>query len=95
MSRILTEHQVNESLRSLSGWKYSKGKLKKALHFNSYMDSMDIIMQIAKKAEELNHHPDMIVGYQKIEISFTSHDLGGVTTNCIEMAVYVDSITNS
>ena len=44
------------------------------------------------KSEELNHHPDMIVGWCEIKISFTSHDKGGVTYTCIKMAEFVDSI---
>jgi 4a-hydroxytetrahydrobiopterin dehydratase len=50
------------------------------------MDSIAFINRLAELAEEANHHPDMIVGWCKIEIAFTSHDQGGVTTACIEMA---------
>ena len=47
---------------------------------------------LSKKAEQLNHHPDLIVGYCQITIEFTSHDLGGVTEDCLNMAKYIDSI---
>ena len=56
------------------------------------MESIDFINSVAKKAEEVNHHPDLTVGYCKINIEITSHDLGGVTTGCIELAKSIESI---
>ena len=53
-----------------------------------------MINLIAKEAERVNHHPDMRVGYCKIVVDFTSHDLGGVTKGCIQMAKYIDTKTN-
>ena len=50
------------------------------------------INKVAAKAEELNHHPDMIVGWCEIEISFMSHDKGGVTFECIDMVEFIESI---
>ena len=50
------------------------------------MESIEFINELAKVAERLNHHPDMVVGWCKIDIYFTSHDLGGVTEGCLHMA---------
>ena len=58
------------------------------------MDSIDMIYLIAKEAERVNHHPDLKVGYCNIVVDFTSHDLGGVTKGCIQMAKYIDRKTN-
>ena len=66
--------------------------LSKHLKFQTYMESISFINKIAKKADQLNHHPDMIVGWCTIKISFTSHDEGGVTQRCIEKAKFVNSL---
>ena len=50
------------------------------------MESIEFINELAKVAERLNHHPDMVVGWCKIDIYLTSHDLGGVTVGCLHMA---------
>ena len=65
---------------------------KKRFSFGSYMDSIEFINFLAKQAELNNHHPDMIVGWCKIKVSFTSHDKGGITNQCVEMAKYADYI---
>ena len=58
------------------------------------MDGIDFINSLAKMAEERGHHPDLVVRYCKVFVEFTSHDLGGVSEECMNMAKYIDSITN-
>ena len=55
----------------------------------------DYINLVAEKAEENNHHPDLVVGWCKISLVFTSHDLGGVTQLCIKMAKEAEKIFSS
>ena len=89
---LLNKEQIEKNLQGLDNWFISEKVIKKKLKFNSYMDSIKFINKVATKAEELNHHPDMIVGWCEIEISFMSHDKGGVTSDCINMAKFVESI---
>ena len=93
MNKLLSKKVVQNDLNNLNGWMYDNNKIKKELQFQSYMDSIDFIKSVAKKAEQLNHHPNLIVGYCKVVIEFTSHDLGGVTVDCLKLAKYIDSIT--
>ena len=77
---------VEESLMSLEGWVFEDNTIYKEYTFENYMDSIRFIQDLAKEAEKENHHPDMIVGWCRIKVSFTSHDKGGVTEKCIAMA---------
>ena len=92
MSTLLSEIQIETSLAELNNWQYGNKKINKVFTFSSYMESIDFINSVAKKAEEVNHHPDLTVGYCKINIEITSHDLGGVTTGCVDLAKSIDSI---
>ena len=89
---LLSKEQIEKNLKVLNNWFIVDKAIKKKLEFSSYMDSIKFINKVAAKAEELNHHPDMIVGWCEIEISFMSHDKGGVTFDCIEMVKFVESI---
>ena len=77
---------VEESLMSLKGWVFEDNTIYKEYTFKNYMDSIRFIQDLAIEAEKENHHPDMIVGWCKIKVSYTSHDKGGVTEKCIAMA---------
>ena len=92
MNKLLNDIESETSLAELKNWRYGNKKINKVYTFDSYMGSIDIINSVAKKAEEFNHHPDLTVGYCKINIEITSHDLGGVTTGCIDLAKSIESI---
>ena len=92
MSKLLNDIQIETSLAELNNWQYGNKKINKVFIFSSYMESIDFINSVAKKAEEINHHPDLTVGYCKINIELTSHDLGGVSISCIDLAKSIDSI---
>ena len=83
---------VEESLMSLEGWVFEDNTIYKEYNFKNYMDSIRFIQDLAIEAEKENHHPDMIVGWCKIKVSFTSHDKGGVTEECIAMAKVAEKI---
>ena len=92
MSKLLNDKELETSLVELKNWQYGNKKINKVYTFDSYMESIEFINSVAKKAEEVNHHPDLTVGYCKINMEITSHDLGGVTTGCIELAKSIESI---
>ena len=48
--------------------------------------------RVVPLAEKLNHHPDIQVGYCKVDISISSHDFGGVTTKCINLATSIEAL---
>ena len=93
MSELLSDKDIKSELEGLNGWSYDGVKISKEIRFKTYMGSIDMINLIAKEAERVNHHPEMKLGYCKIVVDFTSHDLGGVTKGCIQMAKYIDTKT--
>ena len=89
---ILKIDNVKEFLISLEGWVFEHNIIYKEYTFKYYMESIQFIQSLAKEAEKHNHHPDMVVGWCKIKVSFTSHDEGGVTEKCIAMARATEKI---
>lgn len=89
---ILNIDSIENSLMSLEGWIFENDIIYKEYTFKNYMDSIRFIQNLAQEAERNNHHPDMVVGWCTIKVSFTSHDEGGVTKNCIAMAIATEKI---
>ena len=56
------------------------------------MEGIQFVQKIAVLAEAQNHHPDINIGWCKVYISITSHDLGGVSTKCVNLALGIDNI---
>ena len=88
---LISPDEINKSLASHS-WDYTEKKISKSFTFVAYMDGIEFVQKIAVLAEAQNHHPDITIGWCKVHISITSHDLGGVSTKCVNLALGIDSI---
>ena len=67
---LLHPDEIKKSI-STYGWNYQDGKLNKSFEFDTYMDGIEFVTKIAPLAEKLNHHPDLQVGYCKIDIAIS------------------------
>jgi 4a-hydroxytetrahydrobiopterin dehydratase len=54
---------------------------------------MGFVSRIAEAAEAVNHHPDITINYNKVTLSLTSHDSGGVTQRDVRMAGKINEIS--
>jgi 4a-hydroxytetrahydrobiopterin dehydratase len=88
----LSISDIQYAISDLNGWEFKNNAIHKIFTFESYLNSIAFINRLAEIAEENNHHPDMVVGWCKIDVAFTSHDQDGVTTACIDMAKKAESV---
>ena len=89
---LLSQTEIQSAVDKLEGWTYSDNAIHKTITFDSYMDGIGFVNQLAEHAEAINHHPDLTVGWCQVRVTFTFHDQGGVTDQCIAMAKAVHSI---
>ena len=88
---LISPDEINKSLAS-HGWDYDEKKISKSFTFDAYMEGIQFVQTIAVLSEAQNHHPDINIGWCKVDISITSHDLGGVSTKCVNLALGIDNI---
>ena len=86
---LISPDEINKSLKN-KGWNYIDKKISKTFKFDSYMEGIEFINKIAKLAEANNHHPDIAIGWCSVDVSISSHDMGGVTTKCVNLAIGID-----
>ena len=83
---LLDESDINLEIENLPEWNYIEKTITKDYSFDTYLLGIDFVNKLALIAEENNHHPDLSIGWCKVRVTFTSHDQGGVTYDCIKMA---------
>ena len=89
---LVEKNKINEALKKLNEWEFKKNAISRSFKFSTYMDGINFVHSLALLAEEQNHHPDISIGWCSVKIEFTSHDLGGVTENCIKMATLATNL---
>ena len=88
---LISPDEINKSL-SNKGWEYVDKKISKSFTFDTYMDGINFVQKIAELSERNNHHSEISIGWCLVAINITSHDMGGVTTNCVNLATGIDHI---
>jgi|TARA_B110000263_G_C15149258_1_gene437046 4a-hydroxytetrahydrobiopterin dehydratase len=89
---LLTDSEIQSNLDLMEGWSFVNSSISKEFLFDSYMDGIEFVNELAKVSEKNNHHPDLIVGWCKVNVTFTSHELGGVSSECINMAKALETL---
>ena len=89
---LVEKNKIYEALKKLNEWEFKKNAISRLFKFSTYMDGINYVHSLALLAEEQNHHPDISIGWCSVKIEFTSHDLGGVTENCIKMATLATNL---
>jgi 4a-hydroxytetrahydrobiopterin dehydratase len=92
MSTVLSDSELQQALPRLPGWKRNGKAIERAFQFENFVRAMEFVNQIAEAAEAINHHPDILINYNRVTLTLISHDSGGVTQRDIKMAGRINEL---
>jgi 4a-hydroxytetrahydrobiopterin dehydratase len=84
MAELLDDEEIQDRLPD--GWERDGDEIVRSFEFDDYLEGVEFVGRVGELAEEEFHHPEMIVGYEEVEVRFTSHEEGGITDQDVEMA---------
>ncbi len=89
---ILNLQQINEELKNLEGWEFSvsSNAITKKFQFEDFKEAIDFVNKIAELAEQKQHHPDILINYNIVTLTLTTHAEDGITRNDINLAKEID-----
>jgi len=88
----LTPDQIRAALSSLKDWKKSAATIGRTFQFKDFVAAMHFVNNVAKVAEEANHHPDIDIRWNKVTLHLTTHNAGGLTENDLNLAQKIDRL---
>ena len=74
----LTDTQRDDALTRLSDWQAQGDAIVRTFKFRDFVRAIDFVNAMAEMAEEVNHHPDIDIRYNRVTIALTTHDAGAV-----------------
>ena len=87
----LEETQINAALTALPGWQRQDQVISRTYEFKDFPAAMKFVNAIAELAEQVQHHPDMDVRWNRVTLAFTTHDTGGLTQKDFALARECDA----
>ncbi len=82
------------ALSGLDGWEAVDGRdaIAKSFQFKNFSGAFAFMTRVAMKAEQMNHHPEWCNVYNRVDVTLTTHDAGGVTSRDVAMATFMDEV---
>ncbi len=74
------------------GWSATETLLEKTFRFPTYADGVAFVTVLAILADKRDHHPDVLLGYRRVKVGWSTHDAGGTTQLDRDMALETDAI---
>ncbi len=76
------------------GWTLVEGRdaIRKSFRFGTFVEAFGWMTQVAIWAEKLNHHPEWSNVYNRVEVTLTTHDAGGLTERDVRLAMRMDGL---
>jgi len=90
----LTETERGQALGELAGWSLGRdGKaIERKLEFADFNEAFGFMTRVALLADKADHHPEWFNVYNRVEITLTTHDAGGLSTRDVAMAKAIDAL---
>ncbi|MGF1492735.1 MAG: 4a-hydroxytetrahydrobiopterin dehydratase [Microcoleaceae cyanobacterium] len=92
MSELLGETRIQELVQEIPNWKVEGKTLECTRTFKGFVEAVDFVNQLVQPAEQAGHHPDLEISYNKVKISLTTHDAGGLTEQDFAMAKQISAL---
>jgi len=88
----LTEDEVGQALKELSGWTREGDAITRQFTFATFPDAIAFATRLAFDAEAADHHPELTIDYKRVTLSYSTHSEGGLTQNDVDGARTADRL---
>ena len=88
----LTPKQISLHLKTVPNWSKRAQTIHRTFKFEGFLKSIDFVNRIAGKAQKMNHHPDIMIRFNKVTLKLTTHDEGGLTAKDFALARQCDEV---
>ena len=76
---IIGEPEALQRLKALAGWELDGVSIRRKFTFSGFTDAVAFVVRLGFDAEAADHHPDILINYKRVTLSYSTHSEGGLT----------------
>ena len=88
----LSREEIEERLKKLRGWTLEGNAIKRQYTFAGFPEAIAFVNRLAPEAEKADHHPDILINYKRVTLTYSTHSEGGLTEKDFEGAAAADRL---
>ena len=96
MTKRIEQQDIQSRLKELKDWNYkdlpTRDELQKSFKFKNFAEAFAFMSHVALLAEKADHHPEWFNVYNRVDITLSTHDAGGVSDKDFVLAKLIDAL---
>ena len=88
----LSRADAEQRIKTLSGWTLDGDAIRKQYTFNDFLEAIAFVNRLAPVAEAADHHPDILINYKRVTLTYSTHSEGGLTDKDFAGATNADRV---
>ena len=88
----LSHDEINRRLGTLNGWALAGDAIKKQFTFRDFPEAVHFVDKLVPIAEAADHHPDVLINYKRVTLTYSTHSEGGLTEKDFAGAAAADRL---
>jgi 4a-hydroxytetrahydrobiopterin dehydratase len=88
----LTATDIEQRMKSLNGWTRDGDAIRKQFTFAGFPEAVAFVDRLAPEAEKADHHPDILINYKRVTLTYSTHSEGGLTEKDFVGAAMADRL---
>jgi 4a-hydroxytetrahydrobiopterin dehydratase len=92
-TKALSDTEITSGLSKLTGWERDGDSITKTYKFETYPDGLAFASAAGIVSDGKDHHPDILIGWKKVTLTFTTHDAGSkISQHDLDTAAAVEAL---
>jgi 4a-hydroxytetrahydrobiopterin dehydratase len=88
----LSQQEADARQTSVPGWTREGDAIRRQFTFDSFPDAVAFLVRLAFDAEAADHHPDVLINYRRVTLTYSTHSEGGLTAKDFDGAAAADRV---
>ena len=93
MTSLLNDAEIHAQLADLDRWTHADQSITTVRTFPGFPEAIAFVNQLIAPAESAGHHPNIEISYNKVTLTLTTHDAGGLTQKDFHLAQAIDRLS--
>ncbi len=92
---VLTRAEAEKRIADLEGWRLEERAISKQFTFSGFPQAVEFVTRLVPGAEAADHHPDILINYKRVTLTYSTHSEGGLTAKDFEGARMADEVASA
>jgi 4a-hydroxytetrahydrobiopterin dehydratase len=88
----LSQAEAEQRVKGLDGWALDGDAIRKQYTFKDFLEAVAFVNRLAPEAEDADHHPDILINYKRVTLTYSTHSEGGLTVKDFAGAATADRL---